>query len=519
MLAESGVDLVRAFGRFHPLVVHFPIALALVAVGIEWWRALSRREGLSPLTAPLLWIAAVSALASTATGWINAANEYGGDDSPALSLHRWIGTGTAFALLGLAWFGQSVAAQASASATKAAAAIGSFRWFGLVSAIAVSVTGHLGGDLVHGEGYLTDYLLPRAASSGEKSPDGATGEGIAAGDDAEEVQPTLTDADRFFVSQVRPILDAHCIECHGPRKQKGGLRMDSKAWLFNGDEEDWTVLPGKSSESLLVHRVELDRTDPDAMPPEGDGLTKDEIATLKKWIDDGAAYPNMLPGLAGAPGVPTAAASAALAATGSVGVAGGSSVGISQAVREKAAAASKALAARGVLVQPLALDSDLLDVNAMRADPPIGDGDAELLADLAPVVADLNLSKSAITDAGLAKIGAMPHLEKLRLDGSAVGDAGLSALGTLARLESINLVGAKATGASVAWLRAQPALKRVYVWQTALDSPELLKAISEGNGITAIGADLPLAQPTTPPMPEDPKPADAAPAADAKPQG
>ena len=523
VLAESGVDLVRAFGRFHPLVVHFPIALALVAVGVEWWRALSRREGLSPLTVPLLWIAAIAALASTATGWVNAAHEYGSEDTPALALHRWIGTLTAFALLGLAWFGQSVAAQAAAGATKAAAAIGSFRWFGLVSAIAVSVTGHLGGDLVHGEGYLTDYLLPRGAPDAEKAAPGDAGTGIAAGDGsgdaADETQPALTDSDRFFVSQVRPILDAHCIECHGPRKQKGGLRMDSKAWLFNGEEEDWTVLPGKSAESLMVHRVELDRTDPDAMPPEGDGLTKDEIATLRKWIDDGAAYPNMLPGLAGAPGVPTAAASAALAATGSVGVAGGSSVGISQAVREKAEAASKALAARGVLVQPLALDSELLDVNAMRADPPIGDADAGLLAELAPVVANLNLSKSAITDAGLAQVGSMPHLEKLRLDGTAVGDAGLAALGTLPRLESINLVGARPTGASVAWLRAQPSLKRVYVWQTALDAPEHLKALAEGGRMTAIGADLPLAQPTTPPMPEDPRPADAAPAADAKPQG
>jgi hypothetical protein len=68
------------------------------------------------------------------------------------------------------------------------------------------------------------------------------------------------------------------------------------------------------------------------------------------------------------------------------------------------------------------------------------------------------------------------------------------------------------TAASISWLRGQPALRRVYVWQTALDNPDAIKQLTEGGKLEAIGADLPLAQPTTPPMPEDPKPAAATPA-------
>jgi hypothetical protein len=210
----------------------------------------------------------------------------------------------------------------------------------------------------------------------------------------------------------------------------------------------------------------------------------------------------------GAPGISSAATNAALAAAGTVAIAGGSIVEISPAVRAKADAAAKALIARGVLVQPLAAESALLDVNASRADPAIGDADAALFADLAPVVANLNLSKSALTDAGLATIGTMPHLERLRLDGTAVGDTGLAALGTLARLESINLVGAKVTAKSAAWFGGQPMLRRVYVWQTELDTPEATKAIVDGRAsgpkLEVIGKDLPLAQPTTPPQPEEP---------------
>jgi mono/diheme cytochrome c family protein/uncharacterized membrane protein len=500
LLAQEGAsgvpNLARAAGRLHPLVVHFPIALALVAVGMEWWRSLSRRSGMSPLTVPLLLIAAASAIASSATGWVNASFEYGGDDAPALALHRWIGTGTSVGLALLAWWGFTLSAEIArgASTTAASAAsLGTFRWASLFAGIAVSVTGHLGGNLVHGEGYLTEVLFPPAAKPVEDAKESTAAE-VA----------SLTADETFFLQEVRPLLEAHCFECHGARKQKGGLRMDSKSWLFNGEESDWTVLPGKAAESLLVHRIELDRADPDAMPPEGDGLKPEEIAKLRKWIDAGAAYPNLQPAAVGAGGLPTAATSAALAASGTVALAGGSTVTISPAVRAKAEAAAKTLAARGVLVQPLAAESPLLDVNASRANPPIGDADAALLAEIAPVVANLNLAKSAMTDAGLAKIGAMPHLERLRLDGTAAGDSGVGALGTLPRLESVNLVGSKITPATAKWLRAQPVLRRAYVWQTGLDAPEAIRAATEGTKLELIGADLPLAKPTTPPMPEEP---------------
>jgi len=507
MLAETSPDLGRAAGRLHPLIVHFPIALALVAVGAEWWRSLTRQQGMSPLTRPLLWIAAIAAVFATATGWINAAHEHDGDISRTLDLHRWIGTGTTVALIAVAWWCQALTAILIRPSAEAMAQLGSFRWVALVGAIAVSVTGHLGGELVHGSGYLTKVLFPGAAAEKEEVP----------AVEAPAVQhAAMSPADTYFVEKVRPILEAHCFECHGTRKQKGGLRMDSKSWLFNGEESEWTVIPGNSTESELLARVILDRADPDAMPPEGPGLTQDEIGVLKKWIDDGAAYPAVQSGGAVVPGTSSAANAAALAAVGTIAIAGGSTVEVAPALKARADTAGRALAARGALVQPLALESALVDVNASRAEPMIGDAEAGLLADLGPVVANLNLSKSAITDAGLATVGPMMHLERLRVDQTAVGDAGLAALGTLPRLESINLVGSKVTAASISWLRGQPALRRVYVWQTALDNPDAIKQLTEGGRLEVIGADLPLAQPTTPPMPEDAKPADAKPA-DAKP--
>jgi len=483
LLAAEGPNLGRAVGRLHPLFVHFPIALGLVAAGCEWWRTLSRRPGMSPLTPPLLWIAAVGAAGSTVSGWVNAAFERANDTSDELALHRWLATATAVLFVGLAFWCHGIAREAMARGAAAAGRIEVFRWGVLAGAILMSVSGHIGGGLVHGSDYFFEVLTTPNETPEEAPKDAAA--------------VKLTANEQFFVEKVRPIFESHCFECHGPKKQKGGLRMDSKAWLFNGSEDKWTVLPKRAGESLIVHRVELDRLEPDAMPPDGDGLSADEKALIRQWIDAGADYPDMT----------------AAAAVGSAGGTAASTAGaapaaeeIPQVVRAKAAAAAKALIARGVLVQPLAAESPLYDVNATRADPPIGDADAALFADLAPLVANLNLAKSALTDAGVAKLGSLARVERLRLDGTAVGDDGVRALGSLAKLESINLIGTKITGASAAWLSSQPALRRVYIWQTALDTPDSVKSLNAGGKLQAIGADLPLAQPKGPPMPEDPKP-------------
>ena len=494
-LAATGPDLPRAAGRLHPLLVHFPVALALVAIGAEWWRGVRRIEGMSPLTMPLLWLAAVSAIGATATGWLNAAHEHDGSTDPTLDRHRWIGTATTVALLGLAWWGRSLCASLVHPTAEAFARLGAFRWMAAVVAVAVGLTGHLGGELVYGKNYVGKVLFPPAAKPTEPPTDAPAAEPAA-----------LTPSELHFVERVRPLLEVHCLECHGSRRQRGGLRMDSKEALFEGEEYEWSVVPGKSAESEVFKRVVLGRDDPDAMPPEGAGLSQDEIDALRKWIDEGAVWPEVAGAAAAAP----EGAASTQHASGAGAGAAASADAVPTDVRAKADAAARTLGARGVLVQPLALESAYLDVNASRAAPPLTAADAPLLADLAPLVVNLNLSQTALGDDGLAAIGAMPLLERLRLDGSSIGDKGLAALGTLPKLESVNLVGTAVTDASVAWLRAQPSLRRVYVWRTGLDTPEAIAALREGGSIDPIGGDLPLAQPTTPPMPEDAPATDAA---------
>jgi mono/diheme cytochrome c family protein len=86
-----------------------------------------------------------------------------------------------------------------------------------------------------------------------------------------------------FAAKVRPVLAAHCVSCHGPDKQRGGLRLDTEAGAMTGGDSGPAVVAGKPAESLLLKLAAGD--DPDrVMPPKGERLTADQLATLRGWV-------------------------------------------------------------------------------------------------------------------------------------------------------------------------------------------------------------------------------------------
>ena len=94
---------------------------------------------------------------------------------------------------------------------------------------------------------------------------------------------------RFFESKVRPVLVEQCLKCHGPDKQKGGLRLDARAAALTGGEQGAAVVPGKPDESLLVTAVRHD-DDLLKMPP-SKKLTPEQVSDLTRWVTMGAPWP------------------------------------------------------------------------------------------------------------------------------------------------------------------------------------------------------------------------------------
>jgi hypothetical protein len=96
----------------------------------------------------------------------------------------------------------------------------------------------------------------------------------------------------FFETKIRPILVDNCQSCHGPKKQKGGLRLDSLAAVLEGGETGPAVVPGRPEESLILKAIEY--SEDLKMPPKGK-LSSLAVASVKEWIAAGAPWPNSEP--------------------------------------------------------------------------------------------------------------------------------------------------------------------------------------------------------------------------------
>lgn len=101
-----------------------------------------------------------------------------------------------------------------------------------------------------------------------------------------------------FVKHIKPVLETHCVSCHGPDKQRMGFRVDTREAAFKGGKVYGpAIVPGSPPNSSLYHRISM-RPDRDIhdelMPPvrRKDPLTAVEIALIAQWITEGATWPN-----------------------------------------------------------------------------------------------------------------------------------------------------------------------------------------------------------------------------------
>ncbi|MEI7686478.1 MAG: DUF1549 domain-containing protein [Planctomycetota bacterium] len=102
---------------------------------------------------------------------------------------------------------------------------------------------------------------------------------------------SMADEAVTFDREIRPIIDAKCVRCHGPEKQRSGLRLDRQTDALKGGEEFGpAIVPGKSDESSLFKMI-AGRIPGKKMPREGPALTAAEIDAIRRWIDQGAKWP------------------------------------------------------------------------------------------------------------------------------------------------------------------------------------------------------------------------------------
>lgn len=256
-------------GRLHPLVVHFPVALLCVALLLEcigWYRKSSDwRPGITAL----VWIGAISAVLAAVLGLVLVnQEEYSGK---TVSIHQWSG----FATVVLA-VGALVALRVNRLAV--------FRSFLMLTVVGVTLAGHYGALLTHGEDYLTG-VLPKGDT--DTSPGNKATLAFASTN-----QPLTDQQVQDLNLEVRSILAHNCYSCHSATKTKGELRLDSKELVMKGGKHGVIIKPGQPDKSELIRRVTLPASHEEAMPTKGKRLTDQEIDLLSFWIEQGAPWPD-----------------------------------------------------------------------------------------------------------------------------------------------------------------------------------------------------------------------------------
>jgi uncharacterized membrane protein/mono/diheme cytochrome c family protein len=317
---------VRAYwhfsGAFHPAVAHFPIALLVVAGVVEFWRMLRGKKIPGDAGYTCLMLGSAGAVVAAILGWANAdhAGDFNGTQARVLFLHQWLGTGVAAA---------SVVMTLLATRVRRGPGLSILKRFGLLLGLLgcsalVGLTGSLGGKLTFGVDYYetaynetigaapTPIPLAPAIEAGPASTavPGAIkplvpSDTKPAGNPVADTQPPVPPVDPSqpspvvstlarvsYVAHIKPILAAHCVKCHGDSKQKGDYRLDAKTAAFEpGGSGEAPIVPGRSEESLLVKVIEGKGKFKDTMmPPKGNVLSAEQVALIRKWIDEGAVW-------------------------------------------------------------------------------------------------------------------------------------------------------------------------------------------------------------------------------------
>ena len=272
---------VAVVSRLHMPVLHFPIALLIVALVIE---LLMRRRGDGHRSAvgALLVLAAAAAIVPAVSGL--ALERVEEAEGVVVERHEILGIATA------------VLASLAAIAYRSTAAFAgkvALPLMGL-SAIAVMVASHLGGTLVHGADYFTKVFEPAgekrvAASEPTRgSRDEDDGDAVARDRHPEGQVPDKPD----YVTHIKPMFQRSCIKCHGAEKRKSGLRLDEKRFAMKGGESGASIVPGDPAKSLTYTMSALSADEEDVMPEKGKLLALSELETLKRWIEQGAVWPD-----------------------------------------------------------------------------------------------------------------------------------------------------------------------------------------------------------------------------------
>lgn len=428
-------------GRFHPILVHLPIGILIFGIALVFLSKKGKASQLESIRWAFL-LGGISAAFSSLSGFLQYQNEGFAWDS--VQFHFYFGlltTGVSFWLF--------------FELKKIADIPSSFRWKSLGLTLLLLITGHLGGNITHGETYLTEVLPPEIQGLLGVEVEASQGLSIP----AENWQQLA-----YYEQVVQPILNTNCKSCHNPRNSKGELDLSSYEGLLNGGENGAVFHASDSEKSDLFVRMALPIEDDNHMPPkEKKQPKKEELELIKLWLEKGASTTQTL-----------------------------GEAGVQQKLLEpffiKAeipfyplvqlnpipSDSLKSVKEKGFFVEPVFQDSPFLKVSCINFSA-FSDTDLEALKGISQNLAYLDLSNTQVTEEILNKVSQFPNLTVLKLNQTNITGANLKALEATKNLKQLFLNDTKVTLEQLESLEKVAGLEKVFAFNTPVSEAENLK--------------------------------------------
>ena len=436
-------EFTQFVGRFHPLVVHLPIAFLLLVPLLECAGLVRRWNRVRESAEFVLTIAVIAAFVAAFLGWLLAWS--GGYEGKLVTSHMWGGFSLAAAVLlcfALRCWDKRVYGVAL-----------------LLTLILLAWTADKGGKLTHGEAFLTKYMpgklrtvLHVPAVPGKTPPIHAATV-TSANVTSTNVNGSSASSVTFFAARVAPIFENKCSSCHNAQKRKGKLQLDSFENVMRGGKDGKVIKPGDPKHSELFRRINLSPEEKDFMPTDGKPpLTASEIRVIELWIASGAS--SSLPAMEvhGAP--PLLASEQPM-------------LPLTKDYRSQLPLITSLEHELGVHLVPRSRNpQDGLILRTVSAPERCDDGAIARLKVIGALIVDAELARTKVTDAGLKTLATFSNLRAVDLAHTGVTSAGVPILARLSRLESLNLTATVVDDAGVAALRRKQTLKRLYLFET-----------------------------------------------------
>ncbi|MES2873640.1 MAG: c-type cytochrome domain-containing protein [Bacteroidota bacterium] len=421
----------QPIGRMHPMILHFPIAILMLAMLLEFFRfknEYNAQDLYQRFASNLLIIGAISSAISVIMGlFLSKEGTYTGE---TLQWHKWAGISVVIIPSLIYWFRNSSWYRAPLA-----------KFGAIITFFSLIIAGHFGATLTHGENFVLEPLMPK-----------------------EENVPI--DQAIVFDHVIQPIFVEKCVSCHNPDKLKGKLILSEAKYILKGGKTGKLFVPGKPELSLLLQRIHLPLEDKKRMPPKDKiQLSEEEIALLFHWIKANADFKKKVIELP-----------------------------LKDSLRILSIAALKPENTEEEFDFAAADEETIIELNnSYRGVYPISKGSPALavsiynrstytfekLKELSPVktqIISLELNKIPVRDEDLKHVARFENLRKLNLNFTDITGKGLKELTSLKYLKNLSLSGTKINYKDLQQQISEFAsLKTLVVWNTDLSVKEIQK--------------------------------------------